>query len=115
MPGLRRGAGDGVRHRRLNGFRAANPRQAPGRAQLRGQESAGGTARTEGRGRAGRRPRRLSAQASACAAFSTSSAWPATFTLGQVWATVPSRPMSRVARSMPMYLRPYMLFSTHTP
>lgn len=49
------------------------------------------------------------------AAARTSSAWPGTFTFGQIRATVPSRSISTVVRSTPMYLRPYMLFSAQTP
>ncbi len=54
-------------------------------------------------------------QPSACAAASTSAAWPGTFTFDQICATLPSRPMRKVDRSMPMYFLPYMLFSTQTP
>ncbi len=52
---------------------------------------------------------------SAFAAFSTVSTWPGTFTLRQICLIVASAPMRKVARSTPMYLRPYMFFSTHTP
>ena len=58
---------------------------------------------------------RSSSHFSARAAARTSSAWPGTFTLFQTCATLPSAPISRVVRSTPMYLRPYMLFSTQTP
>ena len=57
-------------------------------------------------------------EASHCNAFaasSTSRAWPGTFTLGQTLATVPSRSRRTVVRSVPMYVLPYMLFSTQTP
>jgi hypothetical protein len=36
-------------------------------------------------------------------------------TLGMTCATIPSGPMMKVARRAPKYLRPYMLFSAHTP
>ena len=49
------------------------------------------------------------------AASSTASACPGTFTLFQSCARVPLRSINTVLRSTPMYLRPYMLFSTHTP
>ena len=52
---------------------------------------------------------------SACAAAKTSSTWPLTFTFRQACAMRPSPPIKNVARSTPMYLRPYMFFSTHTP
>jgi len=48
-------------------------------------------------------------------AFSTASAWPGTFTLRQILAILPFSSMRKVERSTPIYLRPYMLFSTHTP
>src|SRR6516164_1323151 len=51
----------------------------------------------------------------ACAAFSTSATCPGTLTLCQTPRTTPFPTIKKVARSMPMYLRPYMLFSTHTP
>ena len=40
------------------------------------------------------------------AAASTSSAWPGTFTLRQMRKIVPSRSIRKVARSIPIYLRP---------
>src|SRR6516165_1807367 len=49
------------------------------------------------------------------AAFSTSATWPGTLTLCHTPRTIPAPSIRNVARSMPMYLRPYMLFSTHTP
>jgi hypothetical protein len=49
------------------------------------------------------------------AAFITSAACPGTFTLCHAFTTRPSAPTRNVARSIPMYLRPYMDFSTHTP
>src|SRR5690606_25620488 len=49
------------------------------------------------------------------AASSTACAWPATLTLFQTCATWPSLSMRKVVRSTPIYLRPYMLFSTQTP
>ena len=58
---------------------------------------------------------RLPGDQSACTAFKTSATWPGTLTLCQTWRTTPSLSMRKVARSIPMYLRPYMLFSTHTP
>jgi len=42
-------------------------------------------------------------------------AGPGTFTFRQILAMRPSGPMSTVVRSTPIYLRPYMLFSTQTP
>src|SRR5690606_6955109 len=51
----------------------------------------------------------------ALAASSTSSAWPSTFTFGQTRAMRPSGPIRKVARRTPIYLRPYMDFSAHTP
>src|SRR6516162_3541937 len=51
----------------------------------------------------------------ACAAFSTSATWPGTLTLCQTPRTTPFPSIRKVARSIPIYLRPYMLFSTHTP
>ena len=42
-------------------------------------------------------------------------AWPSGFTFGKIFAILPSAPITNVVRSMPMYLRPYMLFSFHTP
>ena len=53
-----------------------------------------------------RRRRPPSPQGSSRAAASTSSAWPGTFTLRQTRATVPSRSIRKVARSIPIYLRP---------
>ena len=58
---------------------------------------------------------RFAGDQSACTAFNTSATWPGTLTLCQTWRTTPSLSMRKVARSIPMYLRPYMLFSTHTP
>src|SRR6266567_9267266 len=52
---------------------------------------------------------------SACTAFSTSATCPGTLTLCQTLRMTPSLSIRKVARSMPMYLRPYMLFSTQTP
>src|SRR6266436_888242 len=49
------------------------------------------------------------------AAFSTSPTWPGTLTLCQTPRMTPVPSIRKVARSMPIYLRPYMLFSTHTP
>jgi CRP-like cAMP-binding protein len=49
------------------------------------------------------------------AAFSTSPAWPSTFTLPQMLRTTPFSSMRKVERSMPMYFFPNMLFSTHAP
>src|SRR5450755_1360486 len=52
---------------------------------------------------------------SALAAASTSSAWPGTLTLRQLLAMRPLPSIRKVERSTPMYLRPYIDFSTHTP
>src|ERR1700728_1034324 len=49
------------------------------------------------------------------AAFITSSAWPVTLTLRHALRTLPSGPTRKVLRSMPMYLRPYIDFSTQVP
>src|SRR5260370_3012648 len=49
------------------------------------------------------------------AAASTSPTWPSILTLGQRPRITPFSSISTVVRSMPMYLRPYMLFSTQTP
>ncbi len=49
------------------------------------------------------------------AASRTSAAWPGTFTLRHILAMRPSGPIRNVERSTPIYLRPYMLFSVHTP
>src|SRR5262249_18638859 len=48
-------------------------------------------------------------------AFSTWATWPGTLTLCQTLRTTPSLSIRKVLRSMPMYLRPYMLFRTQTP
>ena len=45
----------------------------------------------------------------------TAAAWPGTLTLRQLRATRPVSSIRNVARSTPIYLRPYMLFSTHVP
>src|SRR5271170_3214444 len=52
---------------------------------------------------------------SACDAFSTSATCPGTRTLRQTPRTVPEPSIKKVLRSMPMYLRPYMLFSIQAP
>jgi len=52
---------------------------------------------------------------SSLAASSTASTWPGTFTLRHALTMVPSLSIRNVDRSTPIYLRPYMLFSTHTP
>ncbi len=49
------------------------------------------------------------------AASRTAWAWPATFTLFQISAILPSGPTRNVVRSTPMYFFPYMLFSFQTP
>ncbi len=51
----------------------------------------------------------------ALAACSTAATWPGTFTLRQMPRTTLLPSIRKVARSMPMYLRPYMLFSTQVP
>ena len=48
-------------------------------------------------------------------AASTSAAWPLTDTFGQTRATIPAPSISRVVRSIPMKLLPYMDFSFQTP
>src|SRR6185312_16046614 len=45
----------------------------------------------------------------------TSAAWLVTLTLRHVLATLPDLSIRNVLRSMPMYLRPYIDFSTHVP
>ena len=45
----------------------------------------------------------------------TSAAWPGTLTLRQMRATRPRASTSTVLRSMPMYVLPYIDFSTHAP
>src|ERR1700683_110257 len=45
----------------------------------------------------------------------TSAAWPVTLTLRQTFFTRPSEPTRKVLRSMPIYFRPYIDFSTHVP
>ena len=45
----------------------------------------------------------------------TSLSCPSGFTFSNTWATFPSFPITNVTRAAPMYLRPYMLFSCHTP
>ena len=52
---------------------------------------------------------------SAAASRSTSSAWPGTLTLRQMPRITPLPSIRKVARSIPIYLRPYMLFSTQVP
>ena len=52
---------------------------------------------------------------SARVASRTASAWPGTFTFSQICRITPSPSINRVVRATPMYLRPYMLFSTQTP
>ena len=45
----------------------------------------------------------------------TSSACPAGFTFGKIFAIFPSLSMMKVVRAIPKYFLPYMLFSAHTP
>ena len=52
---------------------------------------------------------------SSLTAFSTSSAWPSTFTLSHRRATLPSPSMRYVVRTLPMNLRPYRDFCCQTP
>src|SRR6516225_3392002 len=52
---------------------------------------------------------------SARAALRTSATWPGTRTLRHAPRTTPFRSMRKVERSIPIYLRPYMLFSTQVP
>ncbi len=59
--------------------------------------------------------RRRSDYLSAFTASSTARAWPATFTFGHISRTTPLPSIRSVVRSTPMYFRPYMLFSFHTP
>ena len=57
----------------------------------------------------------LGLKASYCTASSTSATWPLTFTLRHTLATLPSSSIRKVARSIPIYFLPYILFSTQTP
>ncbi len=101
------------RPRRRHGIADRQRSCGPGR----GQRQAGcGFCRRVGDGEDRRRAggERLSGQR-ARAAFSTSATWPGTLTLCQTPRTVPAPSIRKVARSMPMYLRPYMLFSTQVP
>src|SRR3569833_261878 len=50
-----------------------------------------------------------------CAAASTASAWPSPFTLRQILAMRPSRPIRIVLLMMPRNLRPYKVFSPQAP
>src|SRR5215472_10794914 len=52
---------------------------------------------------------------SARAAVRTSATWPGTRTLRHAPRTMPFRSIRKVERSIPIYLRPYMLFSTQVP
>jgi hypothetical protein len=61
------------------------------------------------------REARTSVVHNALAAASTSSAWPSTFTLGQIRAILPSGPMRKVIRMIPMKVFPYIDFLPHTP
>src|SRR5471030_2761655 len=54
-------------------------------------------------------------QVSARTASSTSAACPGTFTLCQTRRTTPCASIRKVQRSIPIYFRPYMLFSTQAP
>jgi BarA-like signal transduction histidine kinase len=49
------------------------------------------------------------------AAFITSSACPVTLTFRQAFSTFPSAPIKNVLRSIPIYFRPYIDFSTQVP
>ena len=53
--------------------------------------------------------------ASAFTASSTFAAWPGTLTFRQISLILPLASISSVVRSIPMYLRPYIDFSTQTP
>ena len=48
-------------------------------------------------------------------ALNTSSTCPGTLTFRQILTIFPLPSIKKVERSIPMYLRPYMLFSTHEP
>ena len=52
---------------------------------------------------------------SPCAAARTSAAWPVTLTLRQALAILPALSIRNVLRSIPIYLRPYIDFSTQVP
>src|SRR5579871_1470195 len=73
------------------------------------------TARRGAAGLAGRPPALRQRAANALASASTSATWPGTFTLRQTRRITPDLSIRKVDRSMPMYLRPYMLFSTQAP
>src|SRR6185369_10337246 len=47
--------------------------------------------------------------------FKTASTWPVTDTFGKMVAILPWGSTTKVVRSIPMYFRPYMLFSFQTP
>src|SRR3546814_4967677 len=49
------------------------------------------------------------------AASSTASTWPGTLTLRHMPRTTPASSIRKVDRSIPMYLRPYIDFSTQEP
>ncbi len=109
----------GLVERSGNGPRAVYAPTAAGRAAgpvpetvARFAPFAGGRSARRG---GGSRPGTRARQARARAASSTASAWPGTFTFGQTRAIRPSRSTSTVVRSTPIYVRPYMLFSTQTP
>ncbi len=104
------------------------PGRAVGRIRLARRQGAGApgrgriTAAARLRRRIGCRqdPDRCRAKAvrgrqTAFAAASTSSTWPGTLTLRQMLRMTPFGSIRKVERSMPMYLRPYMLFSTQVP
>src|SRR5260221_4375010 len=91
---------------------AASPsgRCGSGESYLRGRLGHG----KDGAGGVRQRVARRRGQ-SAFAAASTASTWPGTLTLRHTPHTTPFSSMRKVARSIPMYFRPYMLFSTQTP
>ena len=89
-----------------------------GRARWRHRPISRGRTRPAHQGRCGERAAGLAPARPVnhpIAAFSTSSTCPGTLTLRQTARTTPLASMRKVARSMPMYLRPYMLFSIQVP
>ena len=75
--------------------------------------------RRDRRRRAGHRRRRAAPRDAGpqpyASAARTSSSCVFGETFGNTWVTLPFSSITNVARAMPMYLRPYIDFSTHTP
>src|SRR5207249_1578679 len=104
------GAGQRGAWRRVSSGSTAATEARPSR----GSPPPPAAARPQGAGTSG--PiRQRSYLGNAWAAASTSAAWPGTLTLRQLLAMRPALSIRKVERSTPMYLRPYIDFSTHTP